>query len=209
MSIRSISLLLLPLLLWTSACTEDKPISKLFVDDFNRADIGSDYLNTGGPYEIVNGKLHIKGAYNHPLWLRKRLPESAEISFTVTSQTTDGDIKVEAWGDGRSHATSKGAYLATSYVFIFGGWGNAISALCRMDEHAADRIQRRDVRVEKGKSYRFTIRRQGSQIDWLIDDKPFLKLNDADPLTGKGHGYFGFNNWQSDLYFDDLRIKPL
>ncbi len=57
--------------------------------------------------------------------------DNAVIELDVMSKSAAGDIKLEVWGDGQSYATSRGAYLATSYVFIFGGWGNSVSALCR------------------------------------------------------------------------------
>ena len=193
-----------------AACVKtNEPIKRPFKDSFERAGIGDDYRRTGGNYRIENGKLNIQGAHNHPLWLAKRLPRDAEITLDVMSRSPEGDIKVEAWGDGQSHATSKGAYLATSYVFIFGGWGNRTSALCRMDEHASDRKTRSDVKVEPNRTYRFRIRRKGQKVEWFIDGKPFLSMDDPQPLEGDRHAYFGFNNWKSDLWFDNLSIKPL
>jgi hypothetical protein len=188
---------------------KEEPIKSPFTDNFERAELGSNYLNTGGPYQIVNGKLNIKGAYNHPLWLKKKLPRDAVIELDVMSKTPDGDIKVEAWGDGQSYATTRGAYLATSYVFIFGGWGNSVSALCRMDEHADDRKSRSDLKVQPNRTYHFKIQRKGRKVEWFVDGKPFLSLDDSAPLEGDNHAYLGFNNWQSDLYFDNLRISPL
>jgi hypothetical protein len=157
----------------------------------------------------LGGKLKIKGAYNHPLWLKKVLPLDAEIEFDVTSRTPDGDIKVEIWGDGQSHATTRGAYLATSYVFIFGGWGNSKSIIARMDEHAPNIPSRTEPKVEPGKSYHWKIRRKGKLVEWLMDGKPFLELSDDAPLEGARHAYFGYNNWQSELEFDNLVIRPL
>ena len=201
--------LTLALLAITAAsCIRDDAITKPFSDEFSREEIGGDYHNTGAPYRIRAGSLNVSRAYNHPLWLSKRLPDNATIEFDVTSHSNAGDIKVEAWGDGRSHATTRGAYLATSYVFIFGGWGNSVSALCRMDEHAPDRKTRKDRRVERGRRYHFRIERSGGNIRWSIDGEPFLALDDPNPLKGDRHAYFGFNNWESEVSFDNLRIRP-
>ena len=200
---------LLILIAITIGCTKSEPIKSPFADNFDRPQVGDQYLNTGGPYQIVSGALQIKGAFNHPLWLKKKLPANATIEFDVTSRTTDGDIKVEAWGDGRSHATTKGAYLATSYVFIFGGWGNRLSALCRMDEHAPDRKTRNDMKVEINRAYHWKIQKKGAKVKWYIDGKLFLEREDKEPLSGDNHSYLGFNNWQSDIIFDNLKISPL
>jgi Farnesoic acid 0-methyl transferase len=192
-----------------TGCTKQEPIKSPFSDSYDRPELGGNYHNTGGPYSILEGKLKIKGAYNHPLWLKKMLPRDAEIAFDVTSNSPDGDIKVEAWGDGRSYATTKGAYLATSYVFIFGAWDNTKSIIARMDEHAPELPMRMEPKVVTGKTYHWKIRRKGKKVEWFIDGKPFLEYVDEQPLEGAKHAYFGFNNWQSDLQFDNLSIKPL
>ena len=36
-----------------------------------------------------------------------------------------------------------------------------------------------------------------------------MKMVDPDPLYGAGHDHFAFNNWASDLWFDNLVITPL
>ncbi len=38
---------------------------------------------------------------------------------------------------------------------------------------------------------------------------PALRLVDSSPLYGPENRYFGFSNWKSDAYFDNLRITPL
>ena len=36
-----------------------------------------------------------------------------------------------------------------------------------------------------------------------------LQIVDEHPLEGMGHEYFGFNNWETDTWFDNLVITPL
>src|SRR6188508_2464165 len=96
-------------------------------DDFERAELGSAWKSTGSGYRIANGELIVDHAYNHPLWLTKPIPRDAVVEFDVWSNDDAGDIKIEIWGDGRSFAT-QASYTASSYVFIFGGWKNTISA---------------------------------------------------------------------------------
>ena len=76
-------------------------------------------------YEIANGALSAKGAHNHPLWLRKKLPRDVRIELDCWSNEERGDIKVELFGDGRSFDPDGGAYMATGYELIFGGWFNS------------------------------------------------------------------------------------
>jgi hypothetical protein len=94
-------------------------------------------------------------------------------------------------------------------VLVFGGWGNAISVIARQDEHGADRVERRDRKVEIGRTYRMRVERRGTTLRWLVDGEPFLSFDDPRPLEGPGHDRFAFSSWDADLVFDDLRIEPL
>ncbi len=199
------------LLCSAAACRQPDPppISGEFRDDFERTAIGGDYRATADVYRIKDGALNVQNGFNHPLWLRKKLPADATIELDVWSSSDAGDIKVEIWGDGESHAVDKGAYTATGYVFIMGGWGNSKSIIARGNEHGKDLVERSQPRVEKGKKYHWKIVRKGGRIDWFVDDMatPFLSYDDPRPFTGAGHEYFGFNDWQADLWFDNLVIK--
>jgi hypothetical protein len=176
-------------------------------DDFQRGELGDAWQSTGGSWRIDKGELVVDHAYNHPLWLRRPIPENAVIEVDCWSNDDIGDLKLEAWGDGKSFATSV-SYTATSYVFIFGGWHNTISALARMNEHGGDRRVRMDTRVERGKKYHWRISRRGGHIDWQVDGKPFLTFDDPRPLEGREHSYFAFNDWEAELHFDNLKIAP-
>lgn len=204
-------------ILWlvvAAAGCKEKPapaITAPFGDDFERAALGPDYHATADVYRIVGGQLTVQGAYNHPLWLRRRLPRDASIEVDVKSMSPAGDIKVEAWGDGSSHATNKGQYTSTGYVFVMGGWNNARSILAKGNEHGSEVKGRALPKVELGRTYHWKIVRKGARIDWYVDDMttPFLSLDDPAPLEGAGHEFFGFNNWESELWFDNLKISPL
>lgn len=184
------------------------PITSEFVDDFNRSELGSHWRNTGADYKIVNNELHIEGAKNHPLWLRKVLPDKVRVTFDVRSESSDGDIKFELFGDGVSYARES-SYVASGYVLIFGGWNNSLNVIARMDEHASNRRVKRGPRVIKGKKYQLKAERRDNVLRWWVDDELMLEFDDAEPLKGRGHNHFGFNNWNAPLYFDNLRITPL
>lgn len=200
-------------LLSVAACKIDDPppIASAWSDDFERAEIGGDYRPTADNYEIVNGALSAKGAFNHPLWLRKKLPAEVSIELDAWSNSSDGDIKVELFGDGESHAENKGAYTSSGYVVIMGGWNNSKSLVAKGNEHGKELVERQTPKVEKGKRYHWKIVKKGKDIDWYVDDMetPFLSLEDPNPLSGKGHEYFAINNWQSDSWFDNVTITPL
>jgi len=187
------------------------PVTETWTDDFARDEIGGNYYKTGGGYEVAPEGLSTKGSHNHPLWLRKKLPDDVQIDVTAWSNTPDGDIKVELCGDGRSFDPDGGGYTSSGYVIIFGGWHNAKSMIARGNEHGTDLSQRADKKVVPGQKYKFRIVRRGKKLTWYIDDmtRPFLEYEDPHPLVGAGHEYFAFNNWESDSWFDDLTVTPL
>jgi hypothetical protein len=184
---------------------ERTPEGQPYADDFAGPGLNPAWRATGGTYRVINGELIVDHAYNHPLWLTTPIPRDALIEVDAWSNDDAGDLKLEAWGDGRSAAT-EASYTATSYVFIFGGWHNQISAIARLDEHGRDRRTRSDVRVEKGRRYHFRIARKGGHIDWQIDGKPFLDFDDPKPLVGPDHSHLAFNDWEAELHFDNLKV---
>ncbi len=190
-----------------------------FKDDFERAAVGDDYFATGDQYRIDHGRLCVKGARNHPLWLRHRLPPNARIQVEAEAGGDDGDIKLEAWGDG--HAAAAGVVYtdATSYLAIFGGWKNRYHVLARLDEHAAERPEvviepgsddPRQQPVLAGHHYRLKLERtDGRTVRFWVDDVEMLSFTDPQPLQGAGHEHFAFNDWDTPVCFDHLVVDPL
>ncbi len=179
-------------------------------DDFERGALGRDWLATDPTaVRLDSGVLTVEHAHNHPVWLRRPIPEDATIEFDAWTESPEGDIKVEAWGDGRSaHAGApEAAYDASGYVFVFGGWKNTKSVLARQEEHGPSVAERTAPPVEPGRRYHWLIQRKGGSISWSIDGVPFLTLNDPAPLRGPSHAYFAFSGWESPVHFDNLRIR--
>jgi hypothetical protein len=207
-----------------------------YSDDFaDPSTVSRNYWTTGGHWRVVSGELLAPGVKNNPLWLQARLPRDVAVEFDARSESPEGDLKVEIFGDGLNHASG--------YVLIHGGWNNRLSVIARLDEHGtslndlrqkaqrvasakglpnADLVQtgvfrpRTHMRVEAnpypaqpGKTYHWRIERRGSLLRWSIDGELFLELDDPFPLEGKGHDRFGFSAWEAQLYFDNLRIVPL
>jgi hypothetical protein len=187
------------------------PLTETWTDTFDRHGIGADYYATGSGYDVRDGALSARGSHNHPLWLRKKLTRDVRIELDCWSNEPRGDIKVELDGDGKSFDPDGGAYTATGYELIFGGWFNAKSEIARLDEHGKDTAARTDVKVVPKQHYHWKIERVGNTVTWWIDDMktPFLVWTDTHPLEGNGHEYFAFNNWETDTWFTHLVVTPL
>jgi hypothetical protein len=194
-------------------------ITSVYKDDFNREQLGLDWTKTSERWVLNDGRLCGQSQRNHPIWLSRRLPTNARIEFTAESFNPDGDIKVEAWGNGKSFAHGTTYDDATSYLFVFGGWKNTLHVLARLNEHGDDRLElrldkspgdRKQAPVEPGKRYRFMIERNdGQSVAWYVDGEQLFSFEDPEPLTGGSHEYFAFNGWETKVCFDDLVVTPL
>jgi hypothetical protein len=183
-----------------------------FSDNFDRATLGEEWNPTGpSAVKLENGALTVELLHNRPVWLKRPIPTNSTIEFDAWTEDPQGDIKVEAWGDGESFYAGdlRMQYAATGYVFILGGWRNTQSAIARQHEHTADRAVRDGPAVVPGKRHHFTITRRGGSIDWSLDGQPFLSLKDPSPLEGERNQFFGFSGWKTKVYFDNLKIQPL
>jgi hypothetical protein len=197
----------------------DRPLDGPWRDDFERTSLGEDWYPDSAVWTLSDGQLCGRGARNHPVWLKRQLPANARIEFDATSASADGDLKVEAWGDGSSGATGVSYRDATSYVLIFGGWKNRFHVLARLDEHAPDRVELKVDRtsteprsqpVVAGRLYHFKIERaDGRTLRWFVDDIEMVSFADSNPLVGRGHDHFAFNDWEVPVCFDRLVITPL
>lgn len=194
------------------------PLERRFRDDFERAELGPAYRATSTAWKIESGRVCAREAHNHPLWLLEALPTNARIEFDAVSDSSDGDIKVEAWGDGRSAATTLSYTNSSSYLFVFGGWRNTLHVLARLDEHGRDRKQLsldsnsddpRLAPVEPGAPYHFVLeRRDGRTVRFSVNDVELLNFVDPAPLLGESHRHFAFNDWETPVCFDNLDIFP-
>jgi hypothetical protein len=194
-------------------------LSAPFKDEFERDELGRDYYATGSAFHLDRGRLCVKGARNHPLWLRHRLPINARIEVEAEAASPDGDIKLEAWGDGQAAAARISYTDATSYVAILGGWKNRYHVLARLDEHASDRHEvvlepgsddPRAQPVEAGHRYRLKLERtDGHTVRFWADDVEISSFDDRQPLIGVGHDHFAFNDWETPVCFDHLVVEPL
>lgn len=201
-----------------ASAPSDPPLDGPFEDDFERAELGPDWLALSPVWRIEGGRLCGRGARNRGVWLKRTLPTVARIEVTAIAASDDGDLKLELWGDGRSGAKGATYDHATGYVAILGGWRNQRHVLARLDEHGDDRLElvvdpsgddRRRRAVIAHRPVRFVFERTDEKtLRWEVDGVIVHEMVDEEPLRGPGHDHLGFNDWEAPVCFDDLRIEP-
>jgi hypothetical protein len=165
-----------------------------FQDTFDRAAIGDDYWSNGGLWRIVEGHLFSPGVGNNALWLKARLPDNARISFDTWSEGPNGDIKVEAWGDGRN--------FETGYIFIFGAARNAENRLAKLDQQA---LTVEDIRIRLAAQVRpFPVHTTGIEGAWDSMWQPYEMWRAQSELDSINRGTY----FESETPFAVRRPDP-
>lgn len=200
-----LALLTSALLTLLTACKDSGPAAPPgaglpFSDDFERSELGSLWHKSGGHWEVRDGMVRSNGANNAPLFLKLELPNDVVVEFDARSETPLVDTKLELMTNGKAHQSG--------YVFILGGWSNQISCIARLDEHGADRVEKKPTQVVGNRSYRWRVEKKGGDLRWYLDGKLYMSFQDAAPLHGPGHDRLAFSNWQNEIAYDNLRIWP-
>ena len=177
----------------------------LFEDRFERPELGADWLiKHAGEWLIDKGQVKAERIVaeevrNQGLWLQRKLPAKVRLTFRARSLSRVGDTKCEIFATDTKHEAG--------YSIIFGGWNNTINTITRQGEHEPRRVvQSEHQRVEPQRTYTWTIVRTDHIVRWYIDGKFMIAYVDANPVRGS---YFAFNNWSTDVRFDDLQVFEL
>jgi hypothetical protein len=176
----------------------------VFSDDFERAELGPNWQTKHPGWALKDGALNDTNAKNVGAWLAQPLPERVRVEFSARSEPLEGgkpfpgDLKCEIFATQPEHQAG--------YVLINGGWSNRLDVIARLDEHGKDRLTKESVRVEPSVTYRWAVVRVDNTVHWFRDGKVVLSFIDAAPVPGR---YFGFNNWASNAFYDDLAIYAL
>ncbi|NOZ00985.1 MAG: hypothetical protein GXP54_03745 [Deltaproteobacteria bacterium] len=169
----------------------------VFSDDFERTEIGKDWLNRSGKWVIKDGMLHGQNDRNEGIWLNTPVPDRFRIEFDARADSAEGDLKFEVCASEQHHQTG--------YIVIMGGWNNSLSIIARLNEHGTDRLES-DMRGETGRVYHMMAVRTDRSLLWYVDGKLALTFEDEDPLHGR---FFAFNDWSAPVAFDNLKIFQL
>ncbi len=178
----------------------DKPPQPLFLDDFERDQLGPRYRPSGPGWSMQDGVLHARKIRGYTAWLDQPLPADARIAFNVWGDERSAII-VQLWGDVRSQQVGYFLYLHESGAEMLRPLTATGTAL---------RVNRTDVSLEPGRRYRFEVERRGGRIEWRSSDRtgPILVLEDRSPVPPEPDAYLGLSGIGT-IHFDNVEITPL
>lgn len=151
----------------------------------------------------------VREARNHPVWYREELPLTGSVELTIWTGAREGDMKFEAWGDGKTHAPTfePAPYTASGYVFILGGWNNSKSIIAYRDEHGAHVVERSDFRVVPGRRYVVRVTRANGEVTMSVDDEPFLAMREPPEAVTSPGRFLGLSGWRTEVHFSEPRVS--
>ncbi|RKG97560.1 hypothetical protein D7V97_34155, partial [Corallococcus sp. CA053C] len=210
--------------------TATVPYAQSFNDP---AVVARDFFSTGAYWRVTGGELLGPAPKNNPLWLQAALPDDVAVEFDVRPEYPEGDIRVELFGNGRDPASGyvlvQGGWnnglsviarrdinapgldalqrRAARIAERGGGQGADLVATGVFQKDTAMRVESRvGTPVQAGRVYHWRIERRGNVLKWAIDGTLVAELDDPFPFKGKGHDRLGLSGWESQLFFDNLRV---
>jgi len=100
------------------------------------------------------------------------------------------DMNITVCADGKD--------LTSGYSFLFGGFGNTVTGICRRGERWAEPTGRKrlliDTRGLHRKWYHVRVSRKGGQLELRIDDQLVVSRTDDDPLPDGYWALWTYNN---------------
>ncbi|MEE8409629.1 MAG: hypothetical protein V3T05_08490 [Myxococcota bacterium] len=207
-----------------------------YAQDFESGALGPEWSSRAAGWQVVgvvNGRLFNDGAHNVPLWLSAPLPNDVRVTMDAESKSDAVDLKFEIFGDGARHESGYIVILAgwsnsRSIIARLAEHGERHDGVrtpevtqslrdeVAKDEAAAARSHRgrrdlvqRSARLQPNRVYKLRFEKEGHDLRFFVDDALHMEYFDPSPLGGHGHDRFAFNNWASQVYFDNLKIEAL
>lgn len=170
----------------------------VFSDDFERAELGSNWLQPCGKWAIRNGHLTMTSQGDGAVLYAKPLAQAQRIEFDAWAKRGyPCDLSGLLCGD-----PEKGGGFRSAYFFGFGCEMNAFSKLL------INGVQYRvyPMRMTPGTKYHIICEREGDRLSHWIDGKPILHCLHTDRLDGPTHRHAGIYMYLPDQYVDNVKV---
>ena len=164
-----------------------------FSDDFERAELGTDWQVLNGTWSIRDGKLTCPKRGGSEILVAQRFPGCQRVEFEAT---TDDPCDLSPF-------IQAGAGLTVGYFMQFGGVGNKLNALRR----AGLDVVRHDVdaAIRPGHVHKMVAEFDGNTARLTVDGEVVLAFRDEEPLVGPTNERVGFYIFRTGQ-IDNVRV---
>lgn len=179
----------------------------VFMDDFDRRELGAHWQILDGEWILKDGKLVISKQDPQSVIVCTKADFSGDVQVSYRCRTLSSyngqacdmslfthipEKQLNGWNEG--------------YLWRFGSYDNRWSGLTRLGR---DIIRNPRVRIKPQKVHTVVIRKLGSQLTLLVDGEVVVNYHDANPLGHENRTWGGFYVYRSVVEFDSLTIsKP-
>ncbi len=174
----------------------DEPLWKLaYEDEFDRAEIGDQWIVQGGNPKIVDGRLFFDNGGT--LMLDRSLVPDVKMTFEAEANpgAPPCDLSV-GLGCGRL-----GSY---SYLLQFGGRNNSANAIYGGNAGVSDLSP--SLLIEHGKRYKLEAVKEGNRLAYYVNGTKIIENADVpDPVGGPGFDRVSLVTWHG-MYVDHVKV---
>ena len=155
------------------------------------------------------------------VWSRRPLPADFELevdAHVVSSSTGVNNINLffcyadpagrplEETRDARRSADYNLYHQLNGYIATFVREAGAARIRLRRNPGFNLLVEQRGGETRAGVTYRLTLRKQGGEIVFSIDGREMARASDPTPWGG---GLFGLRTFRTNLWWDNVRVRPL
>lgn len=164
-------------------------------DNFDRADVGPDWLAVSGKASIRDGRLLLEGGGATLLTARTFAPD-VRLEFDAEAMPGLPPCDLSATiGANKDHGYG--------YLLAFGGQNNRVNQLLGSGVHQVDRKPK--LLIEHGKKYHIIAQEEGKRLTCSVNGITILDAVSTDLAAGPGFDRVGLVTWNG-MYVDNLKV---
>ena len=184
----------------------DRAYKKTVQTEFNDpAELEKNWTIEYGEWKIENGALvaEVEGVTRAIAWFNKPLMDDIEIEYEAKAVRSGSDLNCIVAGNGETWS---------GLEIMIGGEGGQKSGISlahinEMDHAAKDVLNKIEFNLQKGKTYRITVRRKPDMILVYVDGEEIFRQGIRQFPHDMDSQFFALSTWDNEVHFLNLSIE--